>query len=115
MHLSILKAVACFTSKAAMALVWRLLAATPVGVTISTIPTRKGSPASVQFHAEFGGLHLQYTISASGRSLLLSRPSAMTPTVEPSSTSMETTGEETTPPLLAALFLEEERGNAFVP
>lgn len=115
MHLSILKAAACFTSKAAMALVWRLLAATPVGVTISTTPTRKGNPAAVQFHAEFGGLSLLYTIQGLDRSLLLSRRSATTPTAEQSSSFTETTAEETNPPPLAALFLEEARGNAFVP
>lgn len=115
MLLFIHKALVCFISKILMGTVPRLLADIRVLAEIKTTPMRKGKQAGVQYRAVFGRLELLYTISGSDRSLSLSSRSVTTPTIAPSFTSTEITGEEISQPLQAALSLADHRGNAFEP
>lgn len=115
MLLFIHKALVCFISKILMGAVPRLLADIRVSAEIKTIPMRKGKPGGVQYRAVFGKCQLLYTISGSDRSLSLSSRSVTTPTIVPSSTFMEITGEVIDQPLQAALSLIDKRGNAFEP
>lgn len=115
MLLFIHKALVCFISRTLMGTVPRLLADIRVSAEIKTIPTRKGKPGGVQYLAVFGKLELLYIISGSDRSLSLSSRSAMTPSIAPSSSYTEITGEVIDQPLQAALSFIDNRGNAFEP